>query len=163
VSELPEGAIAIVDRTRAGEILCSPKRRALFAHLISIGGPWERPPAGLSSIATRLRLVFADAATQGAGGPSREDIERLVRFAQGVDLRRGGLLVQCQAGISRSSAAAMIILAVIHGPGREGDAARDVLRANPQARPNQRMLELGGDVLGRGDALVRAWSAVTGT
>jgi predicted protein tyrosine phosphatase len=156
------GILAIVDRTRAGEILCSAERCAEFAYLISIGDPRERPPAGLRNIAKRIRLTFDDALSQEEGGASPSDIERLLRFAARVDLGRGGLIVHCQAGISRSSAAALIGMASILGPGRELDAAHMVLQANPLARPNQHMLRVANDLMGRGDMLATAWSQARG-
>jgi predicted protein tyrosine phosphatase len=152
------GPLAIVNRTGAGEILCSPKRRAGFAYLISIGGVREPPPAGMGNIATRLRLVFEDAASLEEGGSSRSDVQRLLLFAAHVDLARGGLIVQCQAGISRSSAAALIVMATILGPGRELEAARLVLQANPLARPNPLMLRVAGELMGRGEHLAEAWA-----
>jgi predicted protein tyrosine phosphatase len=78
-----------------------------------------------------------------------DDIEQLVHFAREVDLRQGRLLVHCQSGISRSSAAAAIVLAVALGPGRETEALEHVRSVHPSGRPNKRMLELA-------DALLRA-------
>lgn len=100
-------------------------------------------------IARRVRLVFEDATSQAEGGPSERDVERLIAFARVVDPTQGKILVHCQAGISRSSAAAMIVLAVVLGPGREDEALAHVRRTHAHVRPNRRMLELG-------DALLRA-------
>ncbi len=146
MSLVPEDAIVVADRSAAGKILCSPRKRAEFAHLVSIGAPEEWEPAGFRNIDHRIRLLFEDAATQAEGGPSLEEIEKLVHFARSVDFSRGRLLVHCQAGISRSSAAAMIVMAVVLGPGREHEAVMLIRRSHPQARPNRRMLELA-DVL----------------
>ena len=90
--------------------------------------------------------MFEDAATQETGGPSSDDIARLVHFARAVDLQLGRILVHCQSGISRSSAAVAIVLAVILGPGREREAIDYVRSVHPSGRPNARMLELA-DVL----------------
>lgn len=143
----PDKAVFIADRSAAGRILCSPRKRAEFAYLISIGAPEEREPAGFRNIGRRVRLVFEDAPTEAEGGPSRKEIERLIQFARGVDFTRGRLLVHCQAGISRSSAAAMIVLAAIFGPGREAEAVALIHRSHPQSRPNRRMLELADELL----------------
>src|SRR6185503_2462799 len=109
---------------------------------VSIGGPRERQPAGLHNVADRIRLVFEDAETQEGGGASLQDIRRLVGFARRLDLGKGHLLVHCQSGISRSSAAAVIALAVMLGPGRESEALTTIRRIHPRGRPNRRMLEL---------------------
>jgi predicted protein tyrosine phosphatase len=82
------------------------------------------------------------------GGASLADIEHLVRFARAIDLQQGRLLVHCQSGISRSSAAAAIVLAVALGPGRETEAIEYVRGVHPAGRPNKRMLELADTLLG---------------
>jgi predicted protein tyrosine phosphatase len=152
---IEEGQLVVTDRSSAGKILCSPTRCAPFAYLVSIGGVRERPPAGFGNVAARLRLVFEDDTTHEGGGPTAEDIDRLIRFARGVDVSRGALLVHCQAGISRSTAAALIVLSVVLGPGKAADAARCVKRAVPGARPNTRMLALADRALGA--RLAEAW------
>ena len=102
---LTDGAIVVADRSEAGRILCSRRRCAAFGYLLSIGGFAEREPAGFRNCRTRLRLVFEDAETPEEGGPTSADVERIVEFARRVDLATGKVLVQCQAGISRSAAA----------------------------------------------------------
>jgi predicted protein tyrosine phosphatase len=153
---VPVDAVVVAGRTEAGKILCSPRRCRAFTYLVSIGGPAEREPAGFANIARRIRLVFEDSLSQAEGGPSLEDIDRLLRFARTVDLSRGKVLVHCQAGISRSSAAAVIILAAGLGPGREAEAVEHVRRAHPHIRPNLRMLELADVLMGAEGRLVRA-------
>ena len=151
--------VTITGRTAAGEILCSPARCADFAYLISIGGPAEREVAGFQNVRVRLRLTFEDASSQADGGASREDVERLIHFARQIDFTKGRLLVHCQAGISRSSAAAVIALAVLGGPGRERDAVAHVRRVHPAARPNIRMIELADAILEADGALLQACQA----
>jgi len=148
ISPPADDVVIIADRSRAGKILCSPAQCATISHLVSIGGPMERVPAGFRNIASRIRLVFEDVATQEDGGASPDDVEHLVRFARRLNLRDGRVLVHCQSGISRSSAAAAIIVAVALGPGREREAIEYVRRVHPGARPNKRMLELADALLG---------------
>jgi predicted protein tyrosine phosphatase len=143
----PTDHIVITGRSRAGRILCSPTECAAVAYLVSIGSPTEREPAGFRNVARRIRLVFEDAPTQDMGGASIDDIEQLVHFAREVDLQQGRLLVHCQSGISRSSAAAAIVLAVALGPGREKEAIEYLRTVQPAARPNKRMLELADTLL----------------
>ena len=139
--------MVIADRSVAGRILCSPRRCKEFAYLVSIGAPTERPPAGIGNVRSRLRLIFEDAITQEEGGASVADIERLVRFARSVDLSKGKLLVHCQAGVSRSAAAAIIVVATILGRGHEAEAIEQVRRTHPHTRPNRRMLEIADTLL----------------
>jgi len=156
MSVVPWDAVVVANRTDAGKILCSPSKSVGFAYLVSIGAPSEREPAGLRNISQRIRLVFEDSRSQADGGPSVEDIERLIVFARTVDLSRGKLLVHCQAGISRSSAAAMIVLASTLGPGREGEAVEHVLRTHPHVKPNHRMLEIADTLMRAEGRLVQA-------
>jgi hypothetical protein len=102
--QLPADTIVIADRSTAGKILCSARRRSGIGYLVSIGGAREREPAGFRHAPDRLRLVFEDAVTLEDGGPSLRDIGQLIHFARRVDLGRGRVLVHCQSGISRSSA-----------------------------------------------------------
>ena len=148
----------MADLGSAGAILSSPERRAGIAYLVSIGGPLERPPAGIGNVPARLRLVFDDVHDE-VTGPSRDDVERLVSFAREVDLSKGCVLVHCQAGIGRSSAAALVILSVVLGAGHEREATEYVLRHNPRALPNRRLLEFADVVLGDGSGLWEAWTA----
>ena len=148
--------LVITDRSTARRILRSARKRAPFHYLVSIGAPRERKPAGVRHVPRCLRLVFTDTLSEQDGGPSRRHVERLVEFARGVRLARGRVLVHCQMGISRSSAAAAILLAVKAGPGSEPEVLKSVGAIRPGARPNVRMLELADEVLGTGGALVRA-------
>ena len=155
---LRDDSLCIASRTRAASILSSPTKRAEFRYVISIGSPTEPPPAGLRNVATRLRLVFEDETTPMRGGPTRSDVERIVAFAGVVDFAAGGLLVHCQAGISRSAAAAVIVLAARSGPGAEREAAAFLRKRFPEVRPNRSMLELADEVLGTSGAMVAAWA-----
>ena len=154
----PKDHVVITGRSAAGRILSSPGECASIRYLVSIGSPTEREPAGFRNVAKRLRLVFEDATTQEMGGASPEDIEHLVRFAREVDVHQGRLLVHCQSGISRSSAAAAIVLAVALGPGHEAEAIEYVRTVHPSGRPNRWMLELADTLLGAEGRLAAAAS-----
>jgi predicted protein tyrosine phosphatase len=161
VLPIPVGAVIIGGRSEAGSILCSPRKRASIAYAISIGGAAERPAAGLAFVSRRLRLVFEDELSSEAGGPSHSHIEQLIAFARTVDLARGHVLIHCEAGISRSPAAAVIVLRVVIGSGNEALIVSHVRQAREGARPNRRMLELADTILGTKGALVAALEATT--
>jgi predicted protein tyrosine phosphatase len=129
--------------------------------LISIGDPWQVPPAGYDRAARRLRLQFQDVDGEGPGviAASAADIAKLCDFA-GVVRRAGGTaVIHCEAGISRSTAAAYIVFAVMFGAGREGEALDATLAAAPHAMPNRWMVRLADDRLVRGGRLVAGLSA----
>lgn len=78
-------------------------------------------------------------------GPTLADVRAIVDFAKQLpsDAR---LVIHCEAGISRSTAAAMIVLSV---RGVSPDGIQKILReVAPQADPNLRMLRMAGLTIG---------------
>lgn len=147
----PEVEIIVASRAEAGEYLES-EHAARLAYLVSIGDPEDELPAGYDKVTDKLRLAFYD--THDELGPAESDIERLIAFAHRIAGKRGTVLSHCHAGISRSSAAAYIIYAVVLGPGNEHEALGRVLRQREIAVPNRRMVRIADRLLGRDGALV---------
>jgi predicted protein tyrosine phosphatase len=147
--------IEICSREEAGAILCSPSRRKDVVMLVSIGEPHDPAPAGFDNVAPRHRFLFADT-NEAEGGPAVEDVERLIRAAQSLKERSGRVVIHCQAGISRSTAAATIFYAVLLGEGEEEDAIARVLAAREIAIPNRRMIQIADELLGREGTLIAA-------
>jgi len=158
VLRIDDDRILITSRTEAARILSSSSELPNIAYVVSIGDDGEAPPPGFRNVRRRLRLVFDDETTTELGGPTRSDIESLVRFAQTVDLSEGRLLVHCQAGISPSAAATAVILATVFGPGHERYIACLLGRLYPHCRPNRLMLKLADEILKTDGALERVWS-----
>jgi predicted protein tyrosine phosphatase len=146
--------IEICSREEAGEILCSPSRRKDVVMLVSIGEAHDPAPAGFRNVAPRYRFLFAD--TNSDDGPTVADIERLIRTAQSLAERSGRVVIHCQAGISRSTAAATIFYAVLLGEGHEDEAIARVLAAREFAIPNRRMIRIADELLGREGRLIDA-------
>jgi predicted protein tyrosine phosphatase len=104
-----------------------------------------------------LKLEFYDSVVPSDPlGPTEEDVESVLAFAPVVQEVGGTCLVHCQAGISRSTATAVLLFASWLGPGREGDAAHAVLRLVPHAMPNPLLIAYGDSCLGRRGSLKRA-------
>jgi predicted protein tyrosine phosphatase len=83
--------------------------------------------------------------------PQKSHVQAIVDFAKTVD--KGHLLVHCRAGISRSSAATLIVMAVHSGP-EHADKLMELVRRNRSiARPNDLMLEYADEILGWGGEL----------
>jgi predicted protein tyrosine phosphatase len=93
--------------------------------------------------------------------PSLRDVERLLAFGRDlINAPHSHLLIHCHAGVSRSTAAAALILAQA-GPDRPARAVFDVVSSiRPRAWPNLRILELGDALLGRDGEIVAAVAAV---
>jgi len=95
------------------------------------------------------------------GPNSPEDVERLLIFGREVSKTpEAHLLVHCRAGVSRSTAAAALILIQAH-PEWPASAALDAVAAiRPRAWPNLLILEFGDAVLGRNGEIVAAAGAI---
>ena len=130
-------------------------------HVLSILDPdWPDPPAFAAFPAHhRLALRFYDVieARPDQHAPASADVERLLAFGREPDLTAGShLLIHCHAGVSRSTAAAALILAQAQ-PGRPArEALEAVAQLRPRAWPNLRMIELGDVFLGRNGEIVAA-------
>jgi len=143
--KVPEVAILIASRLEAAEILVSPSRCAEVSYLVSIGDQHDELPAGYDNVQRKVRLRIADVVTQE--GASENDVLQIIEVARSVRSLTGKLLIHCEAGVSRSPAAALIIYACWLGPGREREAMGRVLAQRPVAIPNRRMIELADRLL----------------
>jgi predicted protein tyrosine phosphatase len=121
---------------------------------VSIGDSHDELPAGYDNVPRKVRLLVADVVTDL--GATEEDIRRIIGLAEGLRSDTGRVLIHCEAGVSRSSAAALIMYAYWLGPGREQEAMKRVLSQRPVAIPNRRMVELADRLLGRAGHLVEA-------
>jgi len=156
--ELPE--IIITSRTGAGSRLGSTRRGGHIKYVVSIGGGDRdnRPPYGFQEHPSqKLRLFFEDDVYDTPVGPKQHHMEKLVQFLERVD---GPVLFHCYAGVSRSTAAAYILLAMWLGPGKEQEAAHKLLEIRPGAHPNPLMLQMAEEILGR-EGFYDAWYGAT--
>jgi len=117
-------------------------------HVLSILGPNSPDPPELAAFAPHRRLIlrFHDVVEPQPDqiAPTREDVERLLVFGREVsETPEAHLLVHCRAGVSRSTAAAALILMQAN-PEWPASAALDAVAAiRPSAWPNLLILELG--------------------
>lgn len=127
------------------------------SHLVSLVQPADQPPTPPGIAPGRHLRVEIDDITEPMPGlvlPEAGHMSQLIEFLAGWRAE-GPLLVHCVAGISRSTAAALIALAC-KAPRREADLAGHVRRAAPHAQPNARMIELADRLLGCEGRLVAA-------
>jgi len=102
----------------------------------------------------KLELNDISDPTEGLILPNEEHVERLLAFGKNWTPSER-LLIHCWAGVSRSSAALLILLAQ-KNRGREADMVRLVRSRAPHIRPNRRLIELGDRALGCQQRLVSA-------
>ena len=151
-----EPTIEVASRYEAGDILCSPQRCADLTYLLSIGDLQDELPLGYDNVSDKLRLLVADVVTEF--GATEKDIQQIITLAQELRGKTGRVLVHCEAGVSRSTAAALIMYACWLGPGREPEAMTRVLLQRPIAIPNPRMVEIADRLLAREGRLVAVLS-----
>ena len=144
--------IEVTSRFEAGDILCSAERCAEVMYLLSIGDVQDDLPLGYENVERKLRLLVADVITEF--GATEQDIWQIIALARDLQSATGRVLIHCEAGVSRSTAAALIMYACWLGPGREREAMMRVLAQRSIAVPNRRMVELADKLLNRKGRLV---------
>jgi predicted protein tyrosine phosphatase len=134
-------------------------------HVLSILDPdWPDPPAFAAfpphhRLALRFNDIIDPRPDQLA--PASADVARLLAFGREPDLTAGShLLIHCHAGVSRSTAAAALILAQARPDRAAREALEAVAQLRPRAWPNLRILEFGDALLGRNGELVAAVAAI---
>ena len=128
-------------------------------HILSILDPeWPEPEAFQHfDPHSRVTFRFHDAIEPDPGIvlPQKAVVDAILSFARdagGV----GHLLIHCHAGISRSTAAMLMILAQAHPHEAEDGIVDQLLEIRPQAWPNSRMIAFADERLGRDGRLTAA-------
>lgn len=137
---------------------------ARVTHVLSILDPGTPEPAAFGSYGehARLELRFHDVIEEHVAGydsPQPHHIEELLAFGRDLIGEPEGtahLLVHCHMGISRSTAAAALLLAEARPEWSAQQVMARIADVRAKAWPNLRMVELGDAMLGRNGDLVRA-------
>ncbi|MGB7973953.1 MAG: protein-tyrosine-phosphatase [Roseiarcus sp.] len=132
-------------------------------HVLSILDPEWPDPEAFQAFNPHFRatLRFHDAIEPGPDIllPQREDVEAILTFGRDA-AEAGGLLIHCHAGISRSTAATLMILAQAHSHEAEDELAERLLTTRPQAWPNSRMITFADELLERNGRLSAANASI---
>ena len=150
----PEIRIEVVSRLEAGQILCSPAGCAEITYLVSIGDANDPLPEGYENAGRKVRWLIADVVTEE--GATEDDVRRIIELAEELRSEGGTLLIHCEAGVSRSTATALIMYAYWFGRGSEHEAMERVIVRRPFAIPNRRMVALADTLLGLDGRLLQA-------
>lgn len=134
-------------------------RAANVTHVLSIIDPESPSPDEFYDYGAhrRLELRFLDivATEPRPYAPQISDIEALLAFGAGLEYEPDAhLLVHCHMGISRSTAAAALLLAQAAPQLPADDLFNHLLAMRAQTWPNLRIIELGDEILGRNGTLV---------
>ncbi len=170
--------VIVLGRSEASMLLQGDDREKISA-VISIRSRHGYTCDGFGQVSHRLELVFDDIEVEDASDPvsgyrarlrkrkaeqvglshtppSREHAQQIVEFARSIQGHGGVLLCHCDAGISRSTAAAIICLVSWMGPGWECKAIEHVISLRPAASPHKGLLSMADDILNLGGALTQA-------
>jgi predicted protein tyrosine phosphatase len=173
---MPRPSLLILGYSEASMFLRTAPPKNISA-IISIHGAREHPVK--LDISHRLDLTFDDVdladpndpiALQRAHSrkrwleqcglpqlpPTSADAAAIINFAQRIRHLQGPVLVHCGAGMSRSPAAALICLAVWHGPGSESDCVAQIQTLRRGAVPHPGLIRFADELLGRDNKLLAA-------
>jgi predicted protein tyrosine phosphatase len=128
------------------------------SHVLSIIDTNEpRPPALDEYFDIDHELVrFDDVVAEYAGyeACTVQHVATVLEFGERAQRKPDGhILIHCHAGVSRSQAAAAILMAQ-HAPGREEEAFLRLLELRKHGWPNTRMVEFADQLLKRDGALL---------
>lgn len=134
-------------------------------HVLSILDPHWPDPEAFADFPPHRReaLRFHDVIAPGPAivAPNEEVVAQLLTFGSDVEVagELAHLLIHCHAGISRSTAAAALLLAQENPYRPAVEIFDEIAVLRPRAWPNLALLELGDAALGRHGALVAAVGA----
>ena len=128
-------------------------------HVLSIIDTHEPCPAALDEYfeIDHELIRFDDVVAEYPGfiACTPAHIEQVLAFGERVQAKPDShVLVHCHAGISRSTAAAAILMTQ-HAPGREEEAFLKLLSMRKHGWPNTRMIEFADHLMKRDGALLR--------
>jgi predicted protein tyrosine phosphatase len=123
--------------------------------LIDEGTPVRRP-AGIAAgqhLVVAVSDIVAD--LEGHTLPAKSHVEIFLAFVRRWN-QRAPLLIHCQAGVSRSTAAAFIAACALRPHRDEAEIAQAVRANSPTATPNARLVAIADTMLGRNGRMVAA-------
>jgi predicted protein tyrosine phosphatase len=137
---------------------------ANVTHVVSILDPSTPEPEAFGRYGehAKLELRFHDVIEDHVPGfvsPGRHHVEELLAFGRDALAEpgeHGHILIHCHMGISRSTAAAVLLLAAGRPDWSAAQVMAHIAGIRGKAWPNLRMIELGDDILGQGGSLVEA-------
>ena len=147
------GPLSAVDRTVS---------KAGVSHLVTLinGETLVETPIGIAR-ENHLRLSMNDIIQPQPGlvPPHQDHVAELIGFTHDWD-RVGPMMVHCWAGISRSTAAAFIMLCALNPYSDENQIAQQIRTASPTATPNQRLVRFADELLQRSGRMVSAIESI---
>ena len=132
------------------------------SHVVTLLSPEHmiETPRGFPSD-RHLRLGMHDVADAWTSdcAPCADHVTSLIQFGRGWTAE-APMIVHCWAGVSRSMAAAYVILCDRLGPGSERKAAQAIRSRAPHAWPNPLLVQLADAALEREGRMIAAAEAI---
>ena len=127
--------------------------------LINAQTPVSRPPSIMPSNHLYISMSDIVEPLQGHIIPAENHVRQLMAFVQKWE-RKQPMVIHCYAGVSRSTAAAMITTTLLN-PDRREQAIADLIRErSPTATPNLRLIAVADTLLGRSGRLLDAAKSI---
>jgi len=150
--------IHVCPLNRVDETVAATGAERLLSLLVE-GTAMTRPAALAAENHLLLSMHDIAEARDGLTPPGEAHVRAVLDFAMAWDRRRP-LVVNCFAGISRSTASAYIIAAALAPRRDEMELARTLRSLSPSATPNPRLIALADGLLGRSNRMVEAIAAI---
>jgi len=130
------------------------------SHVLTLAPPGKPGPVPPPATA-HLHLAFNDIAEPRPGlvAPDEEDVHQILAWGRSW-AGEGPLLVSCELGISRSTAALFAIACDRRPDLAEATIADRLRAAAPCATPNPLLVSLADRILGRQDRMIRAVAGI---
>ena len=119
----------------------------------------ETPALIRPDLHVRLHVDDISQPIAGYVAPDEQHVAKLIDFAVSWG-GQGPMVVHCWAGISRSTAAALISLCALNPEASERLIAKRLREASPTAYPNRLMIKLADAALGRKGRMVDAVESI---
>ncbi len=137
------------------EVTVASTQADRLVSLLAPGTVMVRPPVIAEHNHLRLSLHDIAEPQEGMTLPGEAHMRTLLDFAKSWDRARP-LVINCYAGISRSTASAYIIAAALQPSRDEQELAHTLRLVSPSATPNPRLIALADAMLDRQGRMVEA-------
>lgn len=150
--------IYVCSKTKVAETISAVGASRLVT-LLTHRADFQRPDSIVPANHLFLEMNDVLAEQPGMIVPARRHVEELISFVEEWD-RTSPLVINCFAGISRSTAAAYISVAALSPIRCEEELAQTLRRSSPSATPNLRLIRHADEILGRNGRMVAAIEAI---
>lgn len=150
--------IYVCAKTKVEETVRSTGAARLVT-LLSERGDFVRPKTIAATNHLFMTMNDIPALQDGLVIPGRHHVEDLITFVRSWDQKQP-LVINCFAGVSRSTAAAYIAVAALAPTRDEMELARTLRRLSPSATPNPMLVRHADEILGREGRMIAAIAAI---